>query len=212
MIRTQLVCPQSSVGAEEAAGPLMGPEMALASCVIRTQLVCPLSSARPHVRDQNTACLPAEQHGGRRGSIGGCWLQVGGEGEHPLPASFPGKRLVLFSPRCRSETLGLWTWHQQKLPKTPRLEVGHEFESGTAPPEGEVGLGMASQIPVFRGRVGSMKVQPAAEQGWGQPRAGGPVSRRDTAGAGLPVDDPGLWVTPDSGQWQPHNPRRAPLL
>ena len=91
-------------------------------CVIRTQFVCLLSNTRPHVHDQNTACLPTEQHGGRRGGISGCWLQVRGEGEHPLPASFPVKYVVLFSPRCRSETLGLWTWHQQKLPKTPQLE------------------------------------------------------------------------------------------
>ena len=44
-----------------------------------------------------------------------------------------------------------------------------------------------------------MKGEPAAEQGWGQPWGGGPVSRGDTAGVELLVDDPGLWVTPDSG-------------
>ena len=163
MIRTQLVCPLSSMGAEEAA-------LVAAGC-------------RSEGKESILSQLPF---------LGNAWyFSVLGVGQRLWVCGYGTNRSF---PRHRG-----WRW-------------GMSLRAGWHPRRERLALEWPVRFLFSGAGVGSVKGQPAAEQGWGQPWEGGPVSRRDTAGAGLPVDDPGLWVTPDSGQWQSHNPRRAPLL
>ena len=119
--------------------------------MIRTQLVCPLSS----VGAEEAALVAA-----------GC--RPGGEGEHPLLASFPLKHLVLFSPRCRLENWVYGHGTNRSFPRSCGSGVP-ESVSRMVPQEGEFGPGIrvVSQIPVFRGRSWELKGQLTAEQGVG---------------------------------------------
>lgn len=61
--------------------------------------------------------------------------------ENTSPSFLPMKYLVLFSPRCQSETLGIWTRHQQKLPGEALFQ-GPESVNRMVLWEGEFGHGI----------------------------------------------------------------------